>query len=68
MSVFQDWLFTYALPIWNKYCAKENLDFRISLLFDSAHAHPVNLGDLYPNVIVAFLPPYNNLIDPADGS
>ena len=46
----------YAIEM-EKYCLENNIPFKILLILDNAPRHPPFIGDLHPNLKVAFLPP-----------
>jgi len=50
-----------------KYCLENNVPFKILLILDNAPRHPPLIGNLHPNIKVAFLPPNTtSLIKPMD--
>jgi len=50
-----------------KYCLENNVPFTILLILHNASTHPSLIGDLQPNIKVAFLPPNTtSLIKPMD--
>jgi hypothetical protein len=50
-----------------KYRLENNIPFKILLILDNAYRYPPFIGDLHPNIKVAFLPPNTtSLIKPTD--
>ena len=48
-------------------CVKKGIPFKVLLVLDNAPRHPAQLGDLYPNGKVVYLPPNTTaLLQPMD--
>jgi hypothetical protein len=56
-QIFHDWFVEYFLPEIKKYCAEENLDFRVLLILDNANAHVLDYVSLSENVRIIHMPP-----------
>jgi hypothetical protein len=54
--IFIDWFVEYFLPERKKYCAEENLYFRIILVLDNASAHVLDYMSLPENIKAIFMP------------
>jgi DDE superfamily endonuclease./Tc5 transposase DNA-binding domain./CENP-B N-terminal DNA-binding domain. len=66
-SLFIDYMTSKLEGELREYCAKENLDFKILLIVDSAAGHPTIIQDLCEHIQVAFIPPNStSLIQPMD--
>jgi len=66
-SLFIDYLTSKLEGELREYCARENIDFKILLIVDSAAGHPTIIQDLCEHIHVAFIPPNStSLIQPMD--
>ena len=66
-SLFIDYLTSKLEGELREYCARENIDFKILLIVDSAAGHPTIIQDLCEHIQVAFIPPNStSLIQPMD--
>jgi len=64
--LFIDYLTSKLEGELREYCARENIDFKILLIVDSAAGHPTIIQDLCEHIQVAFIPPNSSLIQPMD--
>jgi len=66
-SLFIDYLTSKLEGELREYCARENIDFKVLLIVDSAAGHPTIIQDLCEHIQVAFIPPNStSLIQPMD--
>ncbi|XP_066970071.1 tigger transposable element-derived protein 1-like [Macrobrachium rosenbergii] len=67
VGIFEEWFNDHFLPAVEKYLKRKGLEFKVLLVLDSAPGHPTNLGEIYPNVKVVYLPPNTtSLLQPMD--
>ena len=65
--VFCEWYIEYFVPEMKKYCAENNLDFKILLLLDNASSHKIDFESLCLNIKVVFMPPNtSSVMQPMD--
>lgn len=63
--LFQDAHLNCGASVMEKYSLEKNIPFKILLIIDNSPRHPPFIGDLHPNIKVAFLPPNtSSLIQP----
>ncbi|XP_066947408.1 tigger transposable element-derived protein 1 isoform X3 [Macrobrachium rosenbergii] len=65
--IFEEWFKYHFLPAVKKYLEEKGLEFKVLLVLDNAPSHPTNLGEIYPEVEVVYLPPNTtSLLQPMD--
>ncbi|XP_023238008.1 tigger transposable element-derived protein 1-like, partial [Centruroides sculpturatus] len=58
-SIFEEWFYKHFVHEVEKYCADNDLPFKILLLLNNAPGHPLILQHAHSNIKIIFFPPNN---------